>query len=158
MPNIVVPTLGESVVEARVSRWLKQVGDRVNVGDALVSLETEKVDVEVSADVSGVLTSISRREGEDVQIGEVLGVLDDAPSAQAAEPAAAPTKAEAPAPAPAPAATPAPEPAPATPAAPAPAPPKQAPPRPHPHPVPRQRQLPRPRGGPRIPGARSASA
>ena len=78
MPNIVVPTLGESVVEARVSRWLKQEGDRVNAGDALVSLETEKVDVEVSAEVSGVLTSISRREGEDVQIGEVLGVLDDA--------------------------------------------------------------------------------
>ncbi len=77
MPNIVVPTLGESVVEARVSRWLKQEGDRVNVGDALVSLETEKVDIEVSADVSGVLASITRREGEDVQIGEVLGVIEE---------------------------------------------------------------------------------
>ena len=77
MPNIVVPTLGESVVEARVSRWLKQEGDRVNVGDALVSLETEKVDIEVSADVSGVLASIGRREGEDVQIGEVLGVIEE---------------------------------------------------------------------------------
>ena len=77
MPNIVVPTLGESVVEARVSRWLKQEGDRVSVGDALVSLETEKVDVEVSADVNGVLASIARREGEDVQIGEVLGVIEE---------------------------------------------------------------------------------
>jgi len=92
MPNIVVPTLGESVVEARVSRWLKQEGDRVNVGDALVSLETEKVDIEVSADVSGVLASIGRREGEDVQIGEVLGVIEeraasDAPAAAAPPPA-----------------------------------------------------------------------
>jgi 2-oxoglutarate dehydrogenase E2 component (dihydrolipoamide succinyltransferase) len=77
MPNIVVPTLGESVVEARVSRWLKQEGDPVSVGDALVSLETEKVDVEVSADASGVLASITRREGEDVQIGEVLGTIDE---------------------------------------------------------------------------------
>ena len=84
MPNIVVPTLGESVVEARVSRWLKQEGDRVNVGDALVSLETEKVDVEVSADVSGVLASIARREGEDVQIGEVLGVIEERAASDAA--------------------------------------------------------------------------
>jgi 2-oxoglutarate dehydrogenase E2 component (dihydrolipoamide succinyltransferase) len=90
MPNIVVPTLGESVVEARVSRWLKQEGDRVNVGDALVSLETEKVDIEVSADVSGVLASIKRREGEDVQIGEVLGVIEERAASNAPEAAAAP--------------------------------------------------------------------
>ena len=90
MPNIVVPTLGESVVEARVSRWLKQEGDRVNVGDALVSLETEKVDIEVSADVSGVLASIGRREGEDVQIGEVLGVIEERAASDAPEAAAAP--------------------------------------------------------------------
>jgi len=90
MPNIVVPTLGESVVEARVSRWLKQEGDRVNVGDALVSLETEKVDIEVSADVSGVLASIGRREGEDVQIGEVLGVIEERAASAAPEAAAAP--------------------------------------------------------------------
>jgi 2-oxoglutarate dehydrogenase E2 component (dihydrolipoamide succinyltransferase) len=77
MPNIVVPALGESVVEARVSRWLKNEGDSVKVGDALVSLETEKVDVEVSAEVNGVLASIARREGEDVKIGEVLGVVDE---------------------------------------------------------------------------------
>jgi 2-oxoglutarate dehydrogenase E2 component (dihydrolipoamide succinyltransferase) len=76
MPNIVVPTLGESVVEARVARWLKQVGDAVAAGDALVALETEKVDIEVSAEGPGVLTVITRREGEDVQIGEVLGVVE----------------------------------------------------------------------------------
>src|SRR6188768_3555097 len=81
MTNIVVSELGESVVEARVSRWLKTEGDRVEIGDALVSLETEKVDLEVNADQSGVLTSIKRREGEDVKIGELLGVLDEAAAA-----------------------------------------------------------------------------
>jgi 2-oxoglutarate dehydrogenase E2 component (dihydrolipoamide succinyltransferase) len=81
MTNIVVPELGESVVEARVSRWLKKEGDRVEVGDALVSLETEKVDLEVNADKGGVLASIKRREGEDVKIGELLGILDEAAAA-----------------------------------------------------------------------------
>jgi 2-oxoglutarate dehydrogenase E2 component (dihydrolipoamide succinyltransferase) len=81
MTNIVVPELGESVVEARVSRWLKKEGDRVEVGDALVSLETEKVDLEVNADKGGVLASIKRHEGEDVKIGELLGVLDEAAAA-----------------------------------------------------------------------------
>ncbi len=104
MPNIVVPTLGESVVEARVSRWLKQEGDRVNVGDPLVSLETEKVDVEVSAETNGVLASIARREGEDVKIGELLGVVQEGAegSAKAAAPeTAVPVATPAPAAAPA---------------------------------------------------------
>ena len=78
MTNIVVPELGESVVEARVARWLKKEGDRVEVGDPLVELETEKVDLEVNADKGGVLASIKRREGEDVKIGELLGVVDEA--------------------------------------------------------------------------------
>jgi 2-oxoglutarate dehydrogenase E2 component (dihydrolipoamide succinyltransferase) len=77
MPNIVVPTLGESVVEARVLQWKKQEGDAVKVGDALVELETEKVNIEVSAEVNGVLASIARREGEDVKIGEVLGIVEE---------------------------------------------------------------------------------
>jgi 2-oxoglutarate dehydrogenase E2 component (dihydrolipoamide succinyltransferase) len=84
MTNIVVPELGESVVEARVSRWLKKEGDRVEVGDPLVELETEKVDLEVNADKGGVLASIKRREGEDVKIGELLGVVDEAASAAVA--------------------------------------------------------------------------
>src|SRR5262245_35712958 len=77
MSNIVVPELGESVVEARVARWLKKEGDRVEVGEPLVELETEKVDLEVNADKSGVLASIKRQEGEDVKIGELLGVVDE---------------------------------------------------------------------------------
>ena len=88
MPNIVVPTLGESVVEARVAKWLKQEGQAVSAGEPVVELETEKIDLEVSAEVSGVLTSITRREGEDVKIGEVLGVVSEGASATA--PAAAP--------------------------------------------------------------------
>ena len=76
MPNIVVPELGESVVEARVAKWLKQVGDEVAVGEALVELETEKIDLEVSADRAGVLQSIAYPEGADVKVGEVLAVLD----------------------------------------------------------------------------------
>jgi 2-oxoglutarate dehydrogenase E2 component (dihydrolipoamide succinyltransferase) len=105
MSNIVVPTLGESVVEARVARWLKKAGDRVEVGEPVVELETEKIDLEVSAEKSGVIASIARQEGEDVKIGELLAVVDEngAAAPQAATPAAA-------APAPMPAAAPAPAP------------------------------------------------
>jgi 2-oxoglutarate dehydrogenase E2 component (dihydrolipoamide succinyltransferase) len=74
--NIVVPELGESVVEARVAKWLKNEGDRVNAGDALVELETEKIDLEVSADRPGVLASIKHQAGADVKVGEVLAVLE----------------------------------------------------------------------------------
>ena len=83
MTNIVVPELGESVVEARVARWLKKEGDRVEVGEALVELETEKVDLEVNADKGGVLASIKRREATDVKIGELLGVVDETAAAPA---------------------------------------------------------------------------
>src|SRR6188508_2382478 len=86
MTNIVVPELGESVVEARVARWLKKEGDRVELGEPLVELETEKVDLEVNADKSGVLASIKRQEGEDVKIGELLGVVDESASAPAPAP------------------------------------------------------------------------
>ena len=86
MTNIVVPELGESVVEARVARWLKKEGDRVELGETLVELETEKVDLEVNADKGGVLASIKRQEGEDVKIGELLGVVDESASAPAPAP------------------------------------------------------------------------
>jgi len=86
MTNIVVPELGESVVEARVARWLKKEGDRVEIGEPIVELETEKIDLEVNADRGGVLTSIKHGEGDDVKIGEVLAVLDESASAPAAKP------------------------------------------------------------------------
>jgi 2-oxoglutarate dehydrogenase E2 component (dihydrolipoamide succinyltransferase) len=95
MSNIVVPQLGESVVEARVARWLKKAGDRVEVGEPVVELETEKIDLEVSAEKSGVIASIARQEGEDVKIGELLAVIDE--SGTAAAPTAQATTSPAPA-------------------------------------------------------------
>ena len=97
MSNIVVPQLGESVVEARVARWLKKEGDRVETGEPVVELETEKIDLEVGADRGGVLTSIKRKEGEDVKVGDLLAVVEDGAAAAAeTKPAAAPAEAAAP--------------------------------------------------------------
>ena len=62
--KIVVPELGESVIEATVARWLKQPGEKVNAGEAVLVLETDKVDLEVAAEKSGVLTSIARQQGD----------------------------------------------------------------------------------------------
>jgi 2-oxoglutarate dehydrogenase E2 component (dihydrolipoamide succinyltransferase) len=73
-----VPELGESVIEATVGRWLKKEGDPVSVGEVVVELETDKVDLEVGAERAGVLAHIERKEGEDVKIGEVLGLIEDA--------------------------------------------------------------------------------
>ena len=77
--KIVVPALGESVVEATVARWLKNQGDSVAVGETLVELETDKVNLEVGAEKAGVLARIERQSGQDVKIGDVLGVIADAP-------------------------------------------------------------------------------
>lgn len=73
--KILVPEMGESVVEATVGEWLKKVGDSISVGEILVELETDKVDVEVGAESSGVLTKINHEAGEDVSVGDVLGVI-----------------------------------------------------------------------------------
>jgi len=96
MTNVVVPQLGESVVEARVARWLKQPGETVAAGEPLVELETEKIDLEVGAEHGGVLVEIKRNEGEDVKVGELLGVIDGTAAASAPGPAAAPGGATAP--------------------------------------------------------------
>jgi 2-oxoglutarate dehydrogenase E2 component (dihydrolipoamide succinyltransferase) len=75
--NIVVPEVGESIVDARVAKWLKHEGDAVQAGEALVELETDKVDVEVAAPKAGVLKSIAHQDGADVKIGDVLGTIDE---------------------------------------------------------------------------------
>ncbi len=75
--DITVPQLGESIVEATVVQWFKKEGDGVTAGEALLELETEKVTLEVNANDSGVLVRIERAGGEDVQIGDLLGVLDE---------------------------------------------------------------------------------
>src|SRR5688572_25472629 len=95
MSNIVVPQLGESVVEARVARWLKKEGDRVETGEPIVELETEKIDLEVGAEHGGVLTTIKAKEGEDVKVGDLLAVVDESAAGNGAgAKAAAPAKAE----------------------------------------------------------------
>jgi 2-oxoglutarate dehydrogenase E2 component (dihydrolipoamide succinyltransferase) len=75
--EIRVPELGESVLEATVKEWLKKEGDRVAVGEALVELETDKVNLEVGAERNGVLSRIERQEGEDVKVGDTLGVIEE---------------------------------------------------------------------------------
>ncbi|NLX09136.1 MAG: dihydrolipoyllysine-residue succinyltransferase, partial [Chloroflexi bacterium] len=75
--DIIVPNLGESIVEATVAEWLKQEGDPVEVGEAIVVLETEKVDLDVGAEKRGVLAKIVRAKGEDVEVGDVLGVIEE---------------------------------------------------------------------------------
>jgi 2-oxoglutarate dehydrogenase E2 component (dihydrolipoamide succinyltransferase) len=122
MIEIKVPPLGESIVEATISRWLKKDGDQVAAGETLVELETDKVTVEVPAPKAGVLSTRSKNEGDVVKVGELLGQLDE--SAAGASAAAAAPSAPAPS-APAPSA-----PTPSAPAASAPAPAPSATPQP----------------------------
>ena len=96
MISIKVPPLGESITEATVSRWLKNEGDAVAIGETLVELETDKITVEVPALNAGVLTKRLKQEGDVVQLAETLAELDEtakgaaAPAKPAAAPAAAP--------------------------------------------------------------------
>ena len=108
MISLKVPPLGESIVEATVSRWTKQEGEAVAAGDTVVELETDKITVEVPALKAGVVAKHAKKEGDVVKVDEILGEIDDTKTADAA-PAAAP------------AAAPKPEPKAETPKAPAPA-------------------------------------
>ncbi|MBQ5546590.1 MAG: hypothetical protein H7707_03805, partial [Acetobacter sp.] len=73
--EIKVPTLGESVTSATVGKWLKQPGEAVNEGDSIVSLETDKVNVDVPAPESGVLGAHAVKEGDEVAVGALLTTL-----------------------------------------------------------------------------------
>jgi 2-oxoglutarate dehydrogenase E2 component (dihydrolipoamide succinyltransferase) len=97
MIEIKVPPLGESITEATVSRWMKQEGDQIAVGDTLVELETDKITVEVPALNAGVLKKHVKAEGDVVQLAEVLGHIEEGGSAGAAAPADS-SSAQAPAP------------------------------------------------------------
>ena len=74
--KILVPTLGESVTEATVSKWLKNKGEKVSADEPIVELETDKVNVEVPAPSNGVLERISVNEGETVNVGALLGMIN----------------------------------------------------------------------------------
>ena len=75
--KITVPTLGESVTEATVSKWLKSQGDKVIADEPIVELETDKVNVEVPAPINGFLGSITVKEGETVNVGSLLGTINN---------------------------------------------------------------------------------
>lgn len=93
--NVIVPEVGESIVDARVAKWLKKEGDAVNVGDPLVELETDKIDLEVAAPQAGVLSKITHGDGADVKVGDVLGVITEGRAAAAPASAGASASAEA---------------------------------------------------------------
>src|SRR2546421_2131272 len=79
--EIRVPSLGESIVDAVIASWLKHEGDNVSQGDVLVELETDKVNVEVTAEQNGVLQKIIKQEGDTVAVDEVLAVIDEGAAA-----------------------------------------------------------------------------
>jgi 2-oxoglutarate dehydrogenase E2 component (dihydrolipoamide succinyltransferase) len=92
--KIIVPEIGESVIEATVHQWLKKEGDFVEAGEALVELETDKVNLEVGAKSAGVLAKITVPEGQDVKVGDVLGLINEdvkQPASQPSTPAGQPT-------------------------------------------------------------------
>ena len=75
--KILVPVLGESITEATVSKWLKKQGDSVIADEAVVELETDKVNLEVPASTHGVIAEINAIEGDTVEVGAVLGVISE---------------------------------------------------------------------------------
>ncbi|HWV21910.1 MAG TPA: biotin/lipoyl-containing protein, partial [Devosia sp.] len=93
--EIRVPTLGESVTEATIGQWFKQVGDSVAADEPLVELETDKVTIEVPAPAAGVLEAISAQPGETVDVGALLGAIGGAGAVVTPKPAEAAKPAEA---------------------------------------------------------------
>ena len=117
--EVTLPALGESVTEGTVTRWLKEVGEQVEVDEPLVEVSTDKVDTEIPSPVAGTLLEIRIPEDEEAEVGQVLAIIGDSSAAAAPAAPAAPAPAAA-APAPAtPAAPVAPASAPDTPATPA---------------------------------------
>ena len=75
--ELLVPALGESVVEATVAKWMKSSGDTINADEPIVELETEKVTLEVPSPISGVLKEIVANEGDNVEVGALLGIISN---------------------------------------------------------------------------------
>ncbi len=87
--EIIVPTVGESITEATIIKWLKSVGEAVALDEPLLELETDKVTLEVVSPATGVLKSIEAGEGEDIEVGTVLGLISEGATAAATPSAAA---------------------------------------------------------------------
>jgi 2-oxoglutarate dehydrogenase E2 component (dihydrolipoamide succinyltransferase) len=100
--DVKVPTLGESISEATIAEWLKKPGEAVKQDEPIASLETDKVAVELTAPVAGVLLAVSANPGDTVTVGAVVAQIDETPKAAAPAPVAAPTPVPAAAPAPTP--------------------------------------------------------
>src|SRR5207302_8164205 len=93
--EVVMPQMGESIAEGTITKWLKNVGDKVERDEPLFEISTDKVDAEIPSPAAGTLTEIKHKEGETVEINTVVAVLDgdgakpaDSPAASAEEPAA----------------------------------------------------------------------
>ncbi|MDQ0796767.1 2-oxoglutarate dehydrogenase, E2 component, dihydrolipoamide succinyltransferase [Streptomyces sp. B1I3] len=97
--SVTLPALGESVTEGTVTRWLKAEGEHVEADEPLLEVSTDKVDTEIPAPASGILSSIKVAEDETVEVGAELAVIDDGSGAPAAEAAPAAEPAAVPAPA-----------------------------------------------------------
>src|SRR5699024_6263469 len=124
--EVTLPELGESVTEGTVTRWLKEVGDTIEVDEPIVEISTDKVDTEIPSPVAGTVLEIKVQEDEDIEVGQVLALVgssDSAPAKEAPAPAQEASESkpveEKPEPTPEPAAAPEPEPAPAPTPAPA---------------------------------------
>jgi 2-oxoglutarate dehydrogenase E2 component (dihydrolipoamide succinyltransferase) len=85
--EIRVPALGESVTEATIAKWFKKEGESVKIDEPLVELETDKVTLEVPSPAAGTLSSISIAAGETVNVGALLGAIEEGAATQAAQPA-----------------------------------------------------------------------
>ena len=88
MAEIKVPELAESITEGTIAQWVKKVGDRVEKGEFIVELETDKVNAEIISEEAGVLTQILAEEGDTVLVGQVIAIVEAGEGA--AEPAPAP--------------------------------------------------------------------
>ena len=75
--KILVPILGESITEATVSKWLINQGESIKVDEPIVELETDKVNLEVPSPINGILSKINAKNGETVEVGAVLGLIDE---------------------------------------------------------------------------------
>jgi 2-oxoglutarate dehydrogenase E2 component (dihydrolipoamide succinyltransferase) len=84
MFDIKVPEMGESITEGTIAKWIVKVGDFVGQGDLLAELETDKVNLELNAEVSGVVADIRKAEGETVHVGEVIGTIREGAAAEGA--------------------------------------------------------------------------
>lgn len=92
MAEIKVPELAESITEGTIAQWVKKVGDRVEKGEFIVELETDKVNAEIISEEAGVLTQILAQEGDTVQVGQTIAVVEPAEGGAAPAPQAEPAK------------------------------------------------------------------